>query len=95
MTAPVLEQYLDQYSKDPAEFLTGRPESVDERVCRLPCSFMLTEELFTPSFPLPDGTYDRDSDLVGRDEAAMRFGSDFFEYYWERATPIGTYLDDR
>jgi predicted transcriptional regulator len=93
--APVLEQYFDQYSTDPAEFVASRPDRMNERVCHIPCSFMLTEELFTLSFPLLDGTYDQDSVLVGRDEAALRFGGDFFHFYWEQATPLEKYLDQR
>lgn len=92
---PVLEQYFEQYSTDPAEFVASRPDSLNERVWHLPCSFMLTEELFTLSFPLSDGTYDQDSVLVGRDEATLRFGDDFFRFYWEQATPLKKYLDQR
>jgi predicted transcriptional regulator len=55
----------------------------------------LTEDLFTLSFPLPDGTYDQDTVLVGRDDAALRFGDDLFHYYRERATPLEEHLDRR
>jgi predicted transcriptional regulator len=90
--APVLDQFFEQYSTDREEFASGRPDSMDERVCHIPCSFMLTEDLFTLSFPLHSGEYDQDSVLVGRDTAALRFGEDFFAFYWEQATPIDRYL---
>ena len=77
-----------------AEYLERRPDAVRQRVCELPCSFMLTEELFTLSLPFPDGRYDQDAVLVGEDEAARQFGTDFFTYYWERATPMRSYLSD-
>lgn len=83
---------IDRRSAAVAEYLETRPEEVDQRVCEIPCSFMLTEALFTLSLPFPDGQYDQDSVLVGEDEAALRFGEDFFTFYWERATPIRAYL---
>jgi len=84
---------VDQRPASVAAYEEQRPADVDTRVCELPCSFMLTDELFTLSLPLPDGRYDQDTVLVGEDEAALRFGADLFGFYWEQATPFGTYLD--
>lgn len=89
---PVLERFRERYSISPAEFANGRPDAVEERVCDIPCSFMLTDDLFTLSLPLHDGEYDPDTVLVGRDEAALRFGEDLFAFYWEQATPVEAYL---
>jgi predicted transcriptional regulator len=83
---------VDQRSAAVAAHEERRPAAVDTRVCELPCSFMLTEDLFTLSLPLPDGGYDQDTVLVGGDEAALRFGADLFGFYWERAAPVGAYL---
>lgn len=91
---PLLEGFLDRHSIGVEEFVADRPADVDERVCALPCSFMLTDELFTLSLPLQDGEYDPDSVLVGRDEAALRFGRDFFEFYWDQGLSAETYLTD-
>lgn len=91
---PLLEQFLERTAAKAGEFVESRPDAVDERVCHLPCSFMLTDELFTLSLPLHDGQYDPDSVLVGRDDAALRFGRDFFAHYWERATPVASYLGE-
>ena len=90
--APVLEQFLEQYGIDDETFASDRPDLMEERVCHVPCSFMLTEDLFTLSFPLYSGEYDQDSVLVGRDTAALRFGKGFFTFYWEQATPVERYL---
>jgi len=87
---PLVEEYRPGYRS----YVRDRPDAVAERVCGLPCSFMLTEELFTLSLPLLDGRYDQDTVLVGEDEPALRFGEDFVTYYWERATPVETYLDE-
>jgi len=89
---PVLEQFIERYDIDPADFGVSRPDTIDFRVCDIPCSFMLTEELFTLSFPTHAGEYDSDSVLVCRGETALRFGRDFFSYYWERSEPQSSYL---
>jgi len=85
---------IEENSEGVAEYFHQRPEAVHERVCDLPCSFMLTEELFTLSLPFPDGRYDQDAVLVGEDEAALQFGTDLFSYYWKRATPMQSYLSE-
>lgn len=83
---------VDQRPEAIRTHLETRPDDVDQRVCDIPCSFMLTEELFTLSLPLHDGRYDQDSVLIGRDDAALRFGRDFFDFYWAQATPMREYL---
>jgi predicted transcriptional regulator len=85
---------VDERPAAVAESIEARPDEVDQRVCEIPCSFMLTEELFTLSLPFPDGQYDQDSVLIGEDEAALRFGEEFFALYWERGTPIRSYLTE-
>lgn len=89
---PVLDQFLDQYEVTPEEVTRSRPETIEQRVCDIPCSFMLTGDLLTLSFPTHDGEYDQDSVVVCRGETALRFGRDFFSYYWERSEPIASYV---
>ncbi|MEF8782346.1 MAG: transcriptional regulator FilR1 domain-containing protein [Haloarculaceae archaeon] len=89
---PLLEQFLEREGIDHATFSENIPDTVEARVCDLPCSFMLTEDLFTLSLPDHEGEYDPDSVLVGRDDAALRFGEDFATFYWERATSVEAYL---
>lgn len=72
-----------------------RPDGVDERVCDLPCSFTLTDDVFTLSLPLMDGRYDRETELVAESPEALAFGERFVNYYWERATPLNRYIRDR
>lgn len=91
---PVLDQFLDRYDVDPEDVNRSRPETVEQRVCDIPCSFMLTEDLFTLSFPTHDGEYDQDSVVVCRGETALRFGRDLFSYYWERGEPVASYVAD-
>lgn len=70
-----------------------RPAELRHRICDLPCSFMVTDDVFTLSLPFWDGTYDRETELVAESEAAVAFGERLFDYYWERATPLREYLD--
>lgn len=72
-----------------------RPDGVDERVCNLPCSFTLTDDVFTLSLPLMDGRYDRETELVADSQDAFAFGERFVDYYWKRATPLDQYIRDR
>lgn len=72
--------------------LDRRPDAVRQRVHDIPCSFMLTDDVFTLSLPLHDGSYDDETVLVGEDDPALQFGEEFVAHYWERATPLETYL---
>lgn len=89
---PLLERFLEREAIDYETFAANVPDPVEARVADLPCSFMLTEEVFTLSLPDHDGEYDQDSVLVGRDDAALRFGEEFVSVYWERASSIEAYL---
>jgi predicted transcriptional regulator len=88
---PLFEEFVDREGVREA-YVERRPDAIAERVCDLPCSFMLTDEVFTLSLPAHDGSYDRDTELVARGKPALRFGEEFFRFYWERATPVGAYL---
>lgn len=82
--------------RDPARYrrlADQRPDGVRERICELPCSFTLTDDVFTLSLPLLDGRYDRETELVAEDDDALAFGERLVTDYWDRATPLSTYLD--
>jgi predicted transcriptional regulator len=46
------------------------------------------------SLPTIDGQYDSRTEVLATDERALAWGRDLYEYYWERATPVETFLAD-
>jgi len=91
--APLFKRFVERSDLDPEALTRNRPDAIEYRVCDIPCSFMLTEDLFTLSFPTHDGEYDQDSVLVCRGETALRFGRDLFSYYWDRAESVAAYFE--
>lgn len=67
---------------------TERPEHAEVRIGEAPLGLTLTPSTLLLSFPTLDGQYDTQTHLLVESEAAMQWGRDVFEHYWEAALPV-------
>ena len=54
----------------------------------------VTNDHLMLSLPTTDEQYDSRTEVLATDERALAWGRDLYEYYWERATPVETFLAD-
>lgn len=62
------------------------------RVQPAAASMTVTDRELLLSLPEADGSFDATSELLAEGDAAIAWGWDLFEHYWERGTPIGRWL---
>lgn len=63
-------------------------DRIDVRVTDVEFALTVTESELLLSLPTLDGEYDTQSELVAEHDSARTWGSDLFEWYWERAAPV-------
>jgi predicted transcriptional regulator len=63
-------------------------DRIDVRVADVDFALMITESELLLSLPTLDGEYDAQSELVAEHDGARTWGSDLFEWCWERAIPV-------
>jgi len=68
-------------------------EDTEVRLLDVDVGVGVTEDHLMLSLPTIDGQYDSRTEVLATDERALAWGRDLYEYYWERATPSGEFLD--
>jgi predicted transcriptional regulator len=88
MTPRVVDRLLtDQPAGPDAEF-----DTLQIRVQPAAVSVTVTDRRLHCSLPESDGSFDATSELHAESDAAIAWGRDLFEHYWERGTPIGQWV---
>jgi predicted transcriptional regulator len=67
-------------------------EETSVRISDVDVGVGLTDDYVMLSLPTIDGQYDSRTEVFADDERALAWGSDLYEYYWERATPADEFL---
>lgn len=63
-------------------------ESAEFRVANVSFSLAVTEQAVFLSLPTLEGAYDPTTEIVAESTAALEWGSDLFERYWEAGRPF-------
>ena len=84
-TRGVLDILLDKYSDFPFE----RLDKVEVRAVEQPTyiGLTVTEKYMTLNFHKKNGSYEFTKDTFSSSPVAIKFATDLFNYFWERATP--------
>jgi len=69
-------------------------EETDVRLLDVDVGVGLTDDCLMLSLPTIDGQYDSRTEVFATDERALAWGSDLYEYYWDRATPADEFVAD-
>ncbi len=85
-TREVLEILLNEYS----DFPFGKLRKLEVRVVDEPTymGLTVTEKYMTLNFHKSNGSYDFTKDSFSSSPTAIKFATDLFNYFWDRATPV-------
>lgn len=67
-------------------------DALSIRVQSAAVSVTVTDRRLLLSLPESDGSFDATAELLAESDAAIAWGRDLFEHYWERGIPIGRWL---
>lgn len=81
----VVDSALGETVRNPA---AERPEETRIRIGPAPVGLTVLPDAVLVSFPELDGSYDTSSEVLVETEAAVQWGRDLFDHYWEQAMPV-------
>lgn len=82
LSTDVVEGALAETVKNPQ---AEEPEHAQIRIGEAPVGFTLTPDALLLSFPTLEGQYGTQDQLLMESEAALQWGQELFDYYWEQA----------
>lgn len=85
-------QMVDRLLADQPAGPDGDLGDLSIRVQSAAVSVTVTNRELLLSLPESDGRFDATAELLAESDAAIAWGWDLFEHYWERGTPIGQWL---
>lgn len=88
MTPPMVDRLLADQPTGPDADL----DALSIRVQPAAVSVTVTDSRLLLSLPEADGSFDATAELLAESDAAIAWGRDLFEHYWERGTPICPWL---
>jgi predicted transcriptional regulator len=79
---------IEELTEEPLASGAEPPPGTDIRVADVSFALTVTESSVLLSLPLLDGQYDTRTELIAEHDAAMRWGEQLFQHYWDRGLPV-------
>ena len=87
LTEKVFQKVRDEHHEK-LEFYLNAPQTELHVIDDVKLAFVVSDVFFSMSLFFNPDTYDPRDDLVGYDQAALKWGSDLFDYYLGKSRKV-------